>query len=312
MRFSFVFSLLAAAATHSLAQTPEEEAFFPGPSTISTPSPPPPTFTHSRRAAAVLAARGGGYGGVRTEADAVNLNLETWAEDTTRACAAMINGTTQANNPSGISLCYNIPLLITATGVFAADLRLFNVSPPTGDWADVPLQNYSVNLVYAGAVITPPRNLSLPEITASDRGMNGFNLSKLVDYEYIGKLDNDVVAQSPPDDLLKSILTPQIYLQGITAGGKLLNITVSSDKATFITGVFGNSTGANQTELAAESKETPFKLPGTRISITPIGLYFFSAYLVLAGSIFGWGTLERAKFRDQYRRRVAEQARMGK
>lgn len=199
MRFSFVFSLLAAAATHSLAQTPEEEAFFPGPSTISTPSPPPPTFTHSRRAAAVLAARGGGYGGVRTEADAVNLNLETWAEDTTRACAAMINGTTQANNPSGISLCYNIPLLITATGVFAADLRLFNVSPPTGDWADVPLQNYSVNLVYAGAVITPPRNLSLPEITASDRGMNGFNLSKLVDYEYIGKLDNDVVAQSPPE-----------------------------------------------------------------------------------------------------------------
>jgi len=102
------------------------------------------------------------------------------------------------------------------------------------------------------------------------------------------------------------MVTPKISIRAFTATGNAVNTTVSIADSMFLNGVFAD-TPALTAEETKEVKEAPFELPGTQIEIVPAGLYFFSVYLVVACAIFGWGTFERAKFRDQYRRRIATQ-----
>jgi hypothetical protein len=102
------------------------------------------------------------------------------------------------------------------------------------------------------------------------------------------------------------MVTPTITIQAVTKDGKSVNTTVSIDDSKFLNGVFANTPDLSA-QQSKQVKDAPFEMPGTRIEIIPAGLYFYSAYLLVACAIFGWGTLERAKFRDQYRRRIATQ-----
>jgi len=102
------------------------------------------------------------------------------------------------------------------------------------------------------------------------------------------------------------MVTPKISISAFTNAGKAVSTDVSIEDSMFLNGVFAN-TPALSAEETEEVKDAPFELPGTRIEVVPAGLYFFSAYLIVACSIFGWGTLERAKFREQYRQRIATQ-----
>ncbi len=82
------------------------------------------------------------------------MNVTLWNEQTTAACdmsLAMLNGV--ASNPAGMAVCYNLPYLDNTTGVFQADLRLFMISNPTGDFSGIPAQNVSVGLQYFGASV---------------------------------------------------------------------------------------------------------------------------------------------------------------
>jgi len=83
------------------------------------------------------------------------LNLTAWNQQTSAACSAALSRLDVASNPSGTCICYNLPSLDTVTGVFEADLRLFKISEPTGDFAGIPPQNIEVGLSYAGASVSP-------------------------------------------------------------------------------------------------------------------------------------------------------------
>jgi len=85
---------------------------------------------------------------------------------------------------------------------------------------------------------------------------------------------------------MQRMLKPNISLFANTPGGTQLSTVLSSDEATFVNGVFADIATTQNTTKAADNK---FKLPGTRIEIVPIGLYFFGTYLVIACSIFAWG-----------------------
>jgi hypothetical protein len=102
------------------------------------------------------------------------------------------------------------------------------------------------------------------------------------------------------------MVTPQISIKAMTSSGTMVNTTLNTTDSQYLNGVFAD-TPSLTAEETAEATTTPFVLPGTKISIVPVGLYFYSAYTVVSLAIFGWGTLERAKFRDQYRKRIATQ-----
>lgn len=68
---------------------------------------------------------------------------------------------------------------------------------------------------------------------------------------------------------------------------------LATNEATFVNGVFSDlvASEAQNSTAAAAASAAPFKLPGTRIEIVPIGLYFYSTYLGLALLIFGYGKI---------------------
>jgi hypothetical protein len=82
-------------------------------------------------------------------------NVTEWDSQTMAACTnalEVLNGV--ANNPAGMAVCYNIPYLDNSTGVFQADLRLYTIASPTGDFANIASQNVQVGLSYVGATVS--------------------------------------------------------------------------------------------------------------------------------------------------------------
>lgn len=82
------------------------------------------------------------------------MNVTLWDEQTAAACNSSLmalNGF--ASNPAGMAVCYNLPYLDNSTGLFQADLRLYMISVPTGDFSGVPPQNVTVGLQYFGASV---------------------------------------------------------------------------------------------------------------------------------------------------------------
>lgn len=99
------------------------------------------------------------------------------------------------------------------------------------------------------------------------------------------------------------MLTPDVTMIA-TVDGEELKTDISLDGMKFILGVFSTAKKLTESETTEELK-TEFVLPGTHIEIVPAGLYLYSAYTAVALAIVGWGTWERAKFRNQYRTRMA-------
>jgi hypothetical protein len=89
-----------------------------------------------------------------TTAQIPTMNITQWDEATTKACITSLealNG--RPSNPSGMAICYNLPFLNETTGIFQADLRLYMVGAPTGDFANIASQNVNVGLSYSGATV---------------------------------------------------------------------------------------------------------------------------------------------------------------
>jgi hypothetical protein len=180
---------------------------FPGPSILSTPATPAipgPDSAHESDPLIALIKRSSDLvsdlssffkrGGIRNEADTKNLDLESWSRDTVKLCADKLNKTVIPNNPSGVAGCWNLPLLVDSTGVFAADLRIFRIADPTGDWKDVQVSSYNISVQYDGSAAIQPRNMTVMERRASLEGMKGSNLTKLVDTQFIGNLDKSLIS----------------------------------------------------------------------------------------------------------------------
>lgn len=85
-----------------------------------------------------------------------SLNTTTWDASTGAACvSALTNLPASSTNPSGMAICYNLPSLDNTTGVFQADLRIYKVSEPTEDFANVSAANVEVGLSYADVTVSP-------------------------------------------------------------------------------------------------------------------------------------------------------------
>lgn len=93
---------------------------------------------------------------VEKRSTASGVNATEWAATTTTACMTSLtalNGV--ANNPSGMGICYNVAYLDNSTGVFEADMRLYMIAAPTGNFAGIASANVQVGLSYNGATVSP-------------------------------------------------------------------------------------------------------------------------------------------------------------
>jgi len=83
------------------------------------------------------------------------INMDAWDAETEAACQEALARLPVASNPSGTCICYNLPSLDTATGVFEADLRVYKLNDPSGAFSGIAPQDVQVGLMYTGASVSP-------------------------------------------------------------------------------------------------------------------------------------------------------------
>ncbi|EDU48001.1 hypothetical protein PtrSN002B_005980 [Pyrenophora tritici-repentis] len=263
--------------------------------------------------------------------DASAANLVKWEEQTKAACmATLANLNGQASNPSGIAVCYNLPFLDSKTGVFQAELRMYNVSAPINPWLGVTAADVSMTLSYLGATVqnmqgnVTKRDLSAPivdgqlvEKTVKRQNINGMQELKVL--MYVGRINDNLMGSAMTQESLKPLLIPQIDLAAKNpVTGQDVETTLSSQEASFVNGIFSRAgtapTNADPEAAASASAAVastdPFVVPGTSLAFFPIGLVVTSTWAFFFITAVGFGTFGRIQYRDQYRRRVrAESAR---
>lgn len=143
--------------------------------------------------------------------DASQADLAQWETQTRAACMstlANLNG--QASNPSGIAVCYNLPFLDNVTGVFQAELRMYNVSAPINPWVGVTAADVSMTLSYLGATVQAmngtfsKRDISWPPIRAREphdgllveRQDISSTMTELKVLMYVGKVNSNLMGSA--------------------------------------------------------------------------------------------------------------------
>ena len=143
----------------------------------------------------------------RRQTSGTGVNATEWDAQTTAACNSALtalNGV--ANNPSGMAVCYNLPYLQNSTGVFEADLRLYMVAAPTGDFASIASSNVQVGLTYTGATVSAVNASSLKRgVDAGgvsliswprddSRVMKRVTPTLVQAYAFVGQINKDLLA----------------------------------------------------------------------------------------------------------------------
>jgi hypothetical protein len=137
-----------------------------------------------------------------------NADLAKWEEQTKAACTtALMSLNGQASNPSGIAVCYNLPFLDNQTGIFQAELRMYNVSVPIAPWAGIKATDINMSLSYLGATVQnedapAKRELSYPPI--KKRGNEGIFVTRqatnapeeLKVLRYVGKVNANLMGSA--------------------------------------------------------------------------------------------------------------------
>jgi hypothetical protein len=136
--------------------------------------------------------------------DASSADTAKWEQQTKQACMdtlGNLNG--QASNPSGITVCYNLPFLDNKTGIFQAELRMYNVSAPIDPWVGVTAADVSMTLSYLGATVQSmagnftKRDLSQP---VSDgmlvERLDINNMAELKVLMYVGRINSNLMGSA--------------------------------------------------------------------------------------------------------------------
>ncbi|KAK4221563.1 hypothetical protein QBC38DRAFT_122064 [Podospora fimiseda] len=243
------------------------------------------------------------------------INMDAWNEEANKACREALAALPAATNPSGACVCYNLPALNNVTGTFRADLRLFQVSQPSGDFSGIPQDRIEVGLTYQGASVSPDSSGPRAAAPGSNNGTNANELPLLQSYSFVGQIDEDAMDDEIDMARLQALVMPVVTLSATNADGQKVSTNVSMNEAAFVAGVFSQEVVMStfrQAELAVEEEmerlkngETAFVLPGVQILIFPVGLIITSIWLVLGCAAYGYGTFARYNFREQHRRMVA-------
>ncbi|KAF6808002.1 hypothetical protein CMUS01_13991 [Colletotrichum musicola] len=265
---------------------------------------------------------------VKVNADG-SINMTAWEQETSKACSDALSHLDAASNPSGTCICYNLPSLDPKTGVFEADLRLFKVSEPNGAFSGIPPQNIQVGLSFNGASVSPVsanriaggatrRDLAKEmtfEVAWAGLQKRAVQPQALQSYLFVGQIDQSRMVAPMSMSQLEALVMPTLTLTGVNAAGQSVSTNVSSNEASFITGVFSKEVIRSDLSMAQAAVDdvvaglkngtVAFVLPGVQLMVFPIGLIITSTWLVIGLAFYGFGTYERIGYAESYRRRRA-------
>lgn len=127
------------------------------------------------------------------------LNLTAWDAATEAACVSTLRTLRRSSNPSGNCICYNLPALDATNGVFEAELRLYRISEPRGQFAGIDPSQIKVSVAYNGASASAVKPTEL-----KGSGMVG-NVTRIV-----GRAELDTREDHNPELLQAYMLVGQI------------------------------------------------------------------------------------------------------
>jgi hypothetical protein len=232
---------------------------------------------------------------------------------TLQACTTGLQGIASVANEAGFAACYNIlDWHENMGGMFQADLRLFQISQPAGQFANISMDTIGVQLNFPSSTqFSVLMNARLTRRSLQER-QNG--LVQIQQFSLVGsfKIQMDFNKLNVTETM--SLLIPQIQLHANASDGTTVTSDIaSSDTVYFVVGQFKDqATPAIAIQasnpLMAENAindSKGFVLPGTTFGIFPVGLIVTGAWTLLFFVAFGLGTLGRIRHRDIYRKRVA-------
>ncbi|GAB1318547.1 hypothetical protein MFIFM68171_08757 [Madurella fahalii] len=255
-----------------------------------------------------------------------SIDMEAWDEVATAACREALRNIPLASNPSGTCVCYNLPGLNNVTGEFGADLRLFQLSEPTGDFQGIPQDQIKVGLSYRGASATQVSPEQASRMAAASPGLlarqeDNRELKLLQSYLFLGQVDTNEMMGGVTLAQLQALVMPVVTLSATNAEGRTVSTNVSSNEAAFVAGVFSQEkpmSSFRQAELIVEEKlaslnngTVAFVLPGVQLMIFPVGLIITSVWMVAGFIAYGIGTYARYNFREQHKARMARAQKAG-
>lgn len=232
--------------------------------------------------------------------------------NTLQACTADLQSLTNVANAAGFAVCYNILDWHPDTSMFQADLRLFEFSQPTDQFANISMNAIGVQLVYPSS--TQFNVLMNSKLTKRSLQQRQNNITQIQQFSVVGSFKTQVDMKKLNTTELSSLLIPQIQLHATSSDGNIMVSNVSSsDSIYFVVGQFkGEMTPAAITQAAnpmmaqeAITKSQGFILPGTTFGIFPVGLIVTMTWTFVFLLAFGLGTLGRIRHRDIYRKRIA-------
>ncbi|ORY18511.1 hypothetical protein BCR34DRAFT_473149 [Clohesyomyces aquaticus] len=256
--------------------------------------------------------------------DAAKANLAAWETQTQQACMTaltQLNG--QASNPSGIAVCYNLPFLDNVTGIFQAELRMYNISAPIDPWVGVTAADVTMTLSYLGATVQAMNStiFKREDVTWPPIVRDGLLVERqagssaapqeLKVLNYVGRINSNLMGTAMTQATLQPYLVPKIQLTAVSPkNNQQLAATLSSQEASFVNGVFAKQAtttdgpGAASSASAAAANASVFVVPGVKLAFFPVGLVVTCVWTALFVLTVGLGTVGRMQFREQYRRRM--------
>ena len=102
-----------------------------------------------------------------------------------------LNG--KASNPSGLAACYNIPEYDNSTGAFQADLSMWKIAEPTGDWEAVKQDSVTVALNYPGATVASQQTVSKRGL--AERASTPAAPTKVTELTFVGMVNNGTLSK---------------------------------------------------------------------------------------------------------------------
>lgn len=138
--------------------------------------------------------------GVVLNADGT-INMTAWDNTATAACNNALVKLPTSTNPSGTCICYNLPALDNVTGTFEADLRLFQLSTPSGEFEGIAPENIQVGLSYTGASVSPVSVASASKLVVgradvSANGSTNGGLKLLQQYLFVGQIKKEMMTEN--------------------------------------------------------------------------------------------------------------------
>lgn len=127
--------------------------------------------------------------------------LAQWTAQTDRSCTTLLTTLSQSSSSlvsaSGIAPCYNIPIFYANNGTFVADLRLYQIRDPSGDWAGLSAGGLEVGVQFPDAVVSAAQLEMGPLGRLQKRDGEGAMLEKrgvvvpvlLHTFDFDGKID---------------------------------------------------------------------------------------------------------------------------